>query len=204
MKTHTHSIFTPVLVCLLTAGAFPAAAQRGGGCGASRSSARASVNQPSRNAGGASGQNAGANRGANANAGGNRNANSGANANRNANANANANRNVNANSNTNVNRNVNVNQNVNVNRDVNVNTSRNYYGGGYGGACCYNSGVGTAAAITAAAVGTAMVVGSIVNSLPPSCTAVAANGVTYQKCGSTYYQPQFSGGNATYVIVNPP
>jgi len=199
MKIHTHSIFTPVLVCLLTAGAFPAAAQRGGGGGAPRSSARSSVNQPSRNAGG---QNAGANRGANANAGANANRNASANANRN--TNANANRNVNANSNTNVNRNVNVNQNVNVNRDVNVNTNRNYYGGGYGGACCYNSGIGTAAAITAAAVGTAMVVGAIVNTLPPSCTAVSANGVTYQKCGGTYYQPQFSGGNATYVVVNAP
>jgi hypothetical protein len=186
MKIHIHSIFTPVLVFLLTAGAFPAAAQRGAGGGAPRSSARASVNQPS--------PNAGANRGANANAG--------ANANRN--ANTNANRNVNANSNTNVNRNVNVNQNVNVNRDVNVNTNRNYYGGGYGGPCCYNSGVGTAAAITAAAVGTAMVVGAMVNSLPPSCTAISANGVTYQKCGSTYYQPQFSGGNTTYVVVNAP
>jgi len=201
MKIHTHSIFTPVLVCLLTVGAFPAAAQRGAGGGAPRSSARASVNQPSRNAGG---QNAGANRSANANAGANANRTGNASANANRNTNANANRNVNANSTTNVNRNVNVNQNVNVNRDVNVNTNRNYYGGGYGGACCYNSGVGTAAAITAAAVGTAMVVGSIVNTLPPSCAPVAANGVTYQKCGSTYYQPQFSGGNATYVIVNPP
>ena len=202
MKTHTHAIFAPVLVCLLMAGAFPAAAQRGSGGGAPRSSARSSVNQPSRNAGG--GQNAGANanRGANAGANANRNANAGANANRN--VNANANRNVNANSNTNVNRNVNVNQNVNVNRDVNVNTNRNYYGGGYGGACCYNSGIGTAAAITVAAVGTAMVVGAIVNTLPPSCTAVVANGVTYQKCGGTYYQPQFSGGNATYVVVNAP
>ena len=197
MKNHTQPIFMTVLVFLLTAAAFPAAAQRNAGGGAPRSSARASVNQPSRNAGG---QNAGVNRGANAGANANRNAN--ANANRN--TNANANRNVNANSNTNVNRNVNVNQNVNVNRDVNVNTNRNYYGGGYGGACCYSSGIGTAAAITAAAVGTAMVVGSIVNTLPPSCTAVAANGVTYQKCGSTYYQPQFSGGNATYVVVNAP
>jgi hypothetical protein len=188
MKIHTHSIFTPGLVCLLTAGTFPAAAQRGAGGGAPRSSARASVNQPSRNTG------------AKANAGTNRNTNAGDNANRN----ANANRNVNANSNANVNRNVNVNQNVNVNRDVNVNANRNYYGGGYGGPCCYNSGVGTAAAITAAAVGTALVVGSMVNSLPPSCSAISANGVTYQKCGSTYYEPQFSGGNTTYVVVNAP
>jgi hypothetical protein len=110
----------------------------------------------------------------------------------------------NVNQNANVNRNVNVNQNVNVNRDVNVNTNGSYYGGGYGGPCCYRSGVGTAAAVTAAAVGTAIVVGSMVNSLPPSCSAVTANGVTYQKCGSTYYQPQFAGGNTTYVVVNAP
>ncbi len=45
---------------------------------------------------------------------------------------------------------------------------------------------------------------AMVNSLPPSCSAVTANGVTYQKCGSTYYQPQFSGGNTTYVVVNAP
>ena len=190
MKIHTHSIFMPVLVCLLTAGAFPAAAQRGSGGGGTRSSARASVNQPSGNAAASRNTNAGAN----------------ANRNTNANTNTNANRNVNANSNTNVNanKNVNVNQNVNVNRDVNVNVNKNYNGGGYGGPCCYNSGVGTAAAITAAAVGTAMVVGAMVNSLPPSCSAVTANGVTYQKCGSTYYQPQFAGGNTTYVVVNAP
>jgi len=190
MQIHIHSIFAPVLVCLLTAGAFPAAAQRGGGGGAPRSSARASVNQPSHNDGANRGQNAGANTNRTANA--------------NANRSANANSNANVNRNANVNNNVNVNQNVNVNRDVNVNTNRNYNGGGYGGPCCYNSGVGTAAAITAAAVGTAIVVGSMVNSLPPSCTAISANGVTYQKCGSTYYQPQFSGGNTTYVVVNAP
>jgi hypothetical protein len=196
MKIHTHSLSTSVLVCLLTAVAFPAAAQRGNGGGAPRSSARSNVNQPS--------QNAGASRNANGGANANRNADASANANRNTNATANRNVNANSNTNANVNRNVNVNQNVNVNRDVNVNTNRNYSGGGYGGPCCYNSGVGTAAAITAAAVGTAMVVGSMVNSLPPSCAAVSANGVTYQKCGGTYYQPQFAGGNTTYVVVNAP
>ena len=180
MKTHTQPILTPVFFFLLTAAAFPTAAQRNAGGGAPRSSARGSVNQPSRNTSADRGQNASSNRSADTNS--------------------------NRNTNTNVNRNanVNVNQNVNVNRDVNVNTHGNYYGGGYGGPCCYRSGVGTAAAVTAAAVGTAIVVGSMVNSLPPSCTAVAANGVTYQKCGSTYYQPQFAGGNTTYVVVNAP
>lgn len=195
MKISTQHIFSAVFVFLLTAAPFPAAAQRGSGGGGTRSSARGSVNQPSRNAS-AGKQNASGNRAANANASGNRNAN--------ANRNTNVNRNANVNQNANVNRNVNVNQNVNVNRDVNVNTNGGYYGGGYGGPCCYHSGIGTAAAVTAAAVGTAMVVGAMVNSLPPSCTAVSANGVTYQKCGSTYYQPQFSGGNTTYVVVNAP
>jgi len=114
--------------------------------------------------------------------------------------------NHNRNTNVNQNRNVNVNQNVNVNRNVNVNVDRNVnvHGGGYyGGGCCYHP-VATAAAVTATAVVTAAVVGSIVNTLPPSCTVVAVGGVSYQQCGSTWYQPQFSGGNTTYVVVNAP
>jgi hypothetical protein len=86
---------------------------------------------------------------------------------------------------------------------VNTHTSYNsgYYGGG---GCCYHSGVGTAVAVAAAATATAVIVGSMVNTLPPNCTTIVANGVTYQQCGNTYYQPQFSGGNTTYVVVNQP
>ena len=92
-----------------------------------------------------------------------------------------------------------------MNRDVNVNTNGGYYGGGgyNNGGCCYHP-VATAAAVTAAAVTTAAIVGSMVNTLPPSCSAITANGVTYQKCGNTYYQPQFSGGTTNYVVVNQP
>ena len=125
---------------------------------------------------------------------------------------------------TSVNRSYTRNTNVNVDRNVNVNVRGGYYGGGYygggyyrggyyGGAyyrggyygggyyggCCY-SPVAAAAAITA----TAMVVGSIVYSLPPSCTAVVVNGIGYQQCGSTWYQPQFSGSSTTYIVVNSP
>jgi hypothetical protein len=53
-------------------------------------------------------------------------------------------------------------------------------------------------------VTTAAVIGSVTHSLPPSCTAVSVNGYTYQQCGSTWYQPQFSGSSVTYVVVNPP
>jgi hypothetical protein len=120
-------------------------------------------------------------------------------------ANRNQNANVNRNQNTNVNRNTNVNQNtnVNVNRNVNVNVDNHYGGGYYGGGCCYHP-VATAAAVTATAMVTAAVVGSMVNTLPPSCSVVMVGGISYQQCGSTWYQPQFSGGNTTYVVVNAP
>jgi hypothetical protein len=108
---------------------------------------------------------------------------------------------VNVNRGGEVNRNYNA--NVNVNRDVNVNVHNDYHGGyGYGG-CCYHP-VATAAAVTATAVVTSAVIGSIVYSLPASCSAVIVNGITYQQCGSAWYQPQFSGGNTTYVVVNAP
>ena len=106
------------------------------------------------------------------------------------------NRNVSVNDNRNTNVNVNRNTNVNVNRNVNVNVNnRGYYGG-----CCYNNGPSVAGVI-AASVATAVVVGAMVASLPPSCTTIIANGITYQNCGGTYYQPQYSGGNVQYVVV---
>jgi len=107
---------------------------------------------------------------------------------------------------TNVNRNTNINRNtnVNVNRNVNVNVNNNYYhGGGYYGGCCYHP-VAVAAAVTATAIVTAAVVGSIVHSVPPSCSSVIVNGLAYQQCGSTWYQPQFSGTTTTYIVVDPP
>ena len=51
-----------------------------------------------------------------------------------------------------------------------------------------------ALAATAAAVGTTVAV------LPPSCTVVDYNDVTYHHCGSNYYV----ASNGAYVVVNPP
>jgi hypothetical protein len=118
----------------------------------------------------------------------------------------NVNRNANYNRNVNVNRNYN--ENVNVNRNVNVYShggyyGGGYYGGGYYGGCCYHP-VATAAAVTATAMVTAAVIGSVVNTLPPSCSTVLVNGYSYYQCGSTWYQPQFSGGYTSYVVVNAP
>jgi hypothetical protein len=115
------------------------------------------------------------------------------------NAGAGANRAGNVNATRNVDQNVNVNRDINVNRDVDVHGG--YYGGG--GGCCYHP-VATAAAVTATAAVTAAAIGSIVNTVPPSCTPVVVSQITYQQCGSTWYQPQFSGTSTTYVVVNSP
>ena len=73
-------------------------------------------------------------------------------------------------------------------------TSRrtSYRHGGYG---YYGGG-----AVAGAAVVTAIAVGTMVATLPPSCTAMVVNGVTYQNCAGTYYVPSSS----QWVIVEAP
>jgi hypothetical protein len=61
----------------------------------------------------------------------------------------------------------------------------------------------TAAVVGTAAV-TAAVVGSVVSTLPPSCTSVVVNGVAYQQCGSAWYRPSYAGTTVSYTVVNPP
>jgi len=176
MKIYIRQYLAAALVLLL-----PAATAFGGSRNV-RSGSSGSVNRPSGGGGGSA----------------NRNASSNNNVNRN--NNTNVNRNTNVNSNTNVNRNTNVNVNRNVNVDVDVN-----HHGGYNNGCCYHDNHGiAAAAIVGTAIVTAAVIGTRVNTLPPSCTVIVANGVTYQQCGGAYYQPQFVGGNTTYVVVNSP
>jgi hypothetical protein len=59
--------------------------------------------------------------------------------------------------------------------------------------------VGVAVGVT-----TALVVGTTVAALPPSCSSVMVAGVVYQQCGPTWYQPQYVGPTVQYVVVNPP
>jgi hypothetical protein len=101
---------------------------------------------------------------------------------------------------TNVNRNisgsVNRDVNVNIDRDVDVNVRRNYYDGWDD----HWHPVAAAAAVTA----TAVAIGSLVRTLPPSCSTVVVDGVSYSQCGGTWYLPQYSGTTVQYVVVNPP
>lgn len=94
--------------------------------------------------------------------------------------------------------------NVNVNTvnrtNVNVNTVRrtdvdvHVHGGYY-----YNPGPSVGAVVA-----TTLVVGAIVSSLPPNCTTIIVNGLAYQSCGGTYYQPRYSGSTVTYIVVTKP
>jgi hypothetical protein len=152
-------------------------------------------------AGGGGGGGGGANR-ASAGGGGGGGANraAGAGEQRNAQAsNVNADKRTNNVRNTSAN-NVNVNNNnVNVNKNVNVNVQNN-------GGCCNNGWdndyhpIATAAAVTATVAVTSAVIGSMVNTVPPSCVPVNYGGMVYQQCGTTWYQSQ----GPQYVVVNPP
>lgn len=94
---------------------------------------------------------------------------------------------------------VNVNRNINrnINRNVHVDVDRRGWGYDY-------HPIATGVAVGAAAAVTSAVIGSVVYSLPPSCSSVIVNGIAYQQCGSTWYQPQYAGSNVSYTVVNPP
>jgi hypothetical protein len=88
--------------------------------------------------------------------------------------------------------NVSSSRSVNVDRDVNVDVDVDHHGGWDND---YHP-VAAAAAVTA----TAIVIGSMVRTVPANCVPVNYGGVVYQQCGTTWYQPQ--GGQ--YVVINPP
>ncbi|WP_227977694.1 hypothetical protein [Arenimonas daejeonensis] len=97
----------------------------------------------------------------------------------------------------NVNRNTNVNQNVNVN--VNNNGNRDWDND-----CCDNDWDDNPLARAAVVTGTIAAIGSIVRQPPANCVPVSHQNITYQQCGSTWYQPQYSGSNVQYMVVSPP
>ena len=97
--------------------------------------------------------------------------------------------NVRSTSTSNVNRSTDVNRSANVDVDVE---------GGWDDR--HHRPVAGAAAVTA----TAVVVGSMVSSVPANCVPVTHNNVVYQQCGSTWYQPQYVGSQVQYEVVNPP
>lgn len=82
--------------------------------------------------------------------------------------------------------------------DVDVDVDHHWHDG------WYDHPIATAAAVTATAAVTAAVVGSIVYSVPPSCVTTVIDGIAYQQCGGTWYQPRYAGTTVQYIVVNPP
>ena len=76
---------------------------------------------------------------------------------------------------------------VNVNKNINVDVDHrgNHIGG---------------------AIVAGMVIGSIVvaASIPPSCATVVVSNIAYRQCDGHWYQPQYSGTQVTYIVVNSP
>ena len=95
-------------------------------------------------------------------------------------------------------------RNINVNRNVNVNVDNHGCCDHYNNNWYYDHPVATAAAVTTTVAVTAAAIGSIVRSVPPSCASVVVNGIAYQQCGSTWYQPQYVGSSVQYVVVVAP
>jgi hypothetical protein len=89
------------------------------------------------------------------------------------------------------------------NRQVNVGDV-DIHGGYYDRAGCCSRPLAAAAVVGTAAAVTAAAIGSVVYTLPPSCTVVEVNEMTYEQCGSIWYRPQFAGTTTTYVVVSPP
>ena len=98
--------------------------------------------------------------------------------------------------NTNIN-NANINRSVDVNRNYNMNVDVDN-GWDWGHPVARGAAFAAGAALTSAAIG------SVVYSLPPSCSTIVVGGVSYQQCGSTWYEPQFSGTSVNYVVVQEP
>ncbi len=104
--------------------------------------------------------------------------------------------------NTNRNKNVNRNTNRNVNKNVNVNVNHNsnrYYGG-------HGRGYGYYGGRPILAFSTGLIIGSVIASasMPTTCTTTYVNGVSYRRCGSSYYQPFYEGDTMVYKVVNSP
>lgn len=89
---------------------------------------------------------------------------------------------------------------INIDRgDINVDVDN-----GWGGGWDDDWGAFAAGAVIGGVTGAALAAPSVVYALPPGCTTVVINGVAYQDCGGTYYQPSYQGADVVYQSVPAP
>jgi len=102
---------------------------------------------------------------------------------------------------------------------------------GYHPPCCYGGAAVAGAAIGGAMVGAAVAstayrpapvyyaapapvyyaapvmyappIGTVVASLPPGCSSMSINGVSYMNCAGVFYMPFYSGGALMYQVTTP-
>jgi hypothetical protein len=84
------------------------------------------------------------------------------------------------------------------NRNVAVNGDVDGWGGWDDHPVGAGLAIGTAAAVTAAAIG------STYYALPSGCPPYSASGYTYYSCGGAYYEPRYEGTSVVYVTVPAP
>lgn len=47
-------------------------------------------------------------------------------------------------------------------------------------------------------------IGTVVQTLPGGCSAIAVSGVSYSECGGVYYKAVSQGNNLAYIVVEKP
>lgn len=58
--------------------------------------------------------------------------------------------------------------------------------------------------LAAAQAFSGVAIGTVVQTLPASCTAVTVGGIQYQDCAGSFYRASFQGNNLVYVVVDKP
>ncbi|RRD26530.1 hypothetical protein ECB98_07525 [Brucellaceae bacterium VT-16-1752] len=47
-------------------------------------------------------------------------------------------------------------------------------------------------------------IGSVIANVPPDCTNVVINGISYKDCNGNWFEPKYNGHSVVYVAVAPP
>jgi hypothetical protein len=113
----------------------------------------------------------------------------------------------------NINRNLNVSRDIDIDRDIDLDIDR--HGGwlvedddidwGWGAFAAGAAGAAVGAAVANASEPDVVVVptaGTVVASIPSSCSVVPAGSTSLYACGNVYYQPVYQGSTLVYQVVN--